>query len=170
MHRLGSVRSALALCAVLLPVAFGARVAAQNATPVGGSERRVETLVLVEHNDNIFQLDAGPTGPSAGDWQVWGPNPLYDETNATDTGATTQGTCFNLPSGVGCYANETIVFADGSTLEIQGIEGGEVRSSTRTIVGGSGRYLDAAGTVTVASTDDQSEWTKTLDVVFPARS
>jgi hypothetical protein len=167
VRRFEGARGALVLCLALIALALAARATAQDATPVGERESRTETLVLIERNDNIFVLDQGPTGPSAGDWQVWGPNPLYDEANGVDTGATTQGTCFALPAGPDCYANETILFPDGSTLEIQGIEGGAAQPSTRTIVGGSGRYLGAGGTVTVAPTEDETVWTKTLEIVLP---
>jgi hypothetical protein len=148
-------------------VMLAARVTAQDATPTADARGKMETLVLVEHNDNIFVLDQGPSGPSVGDWQVWGPNPLYDEANAVDTGATTQGTCFALHTAPDCYANETIVFPDGSTLEIQGVEGGDATPSMRTIVGGSGRYLGVSGTVGVSPRDDGTVWTKTIEIVMP---
>lgn len=127
------------------------------------AETASTTLTLVERSDNVNDIDLGEEGPSLGDMIVWGPDPLYDETNTTDTGATTQGVCvvFNVTGD--CLLNETIVFPDGSTIEIQGIEAGETVVSTRTIVGGSGRYLDVRGTVTVEPASDLSSWTKTFE-------
>jgi hypothetical protein len=59
---------------------------------------------------------------------------------------------------------ETIVFPDGSTLELQGVQPGTPMESTRTIVGGSGIYLGAYGVVTVEPTDDLEHWTKTFEI------
>lgn len=104
---------------------------------------------------------------AVGDLRVWGPNALYDEENATDTGATTQGTCVALNAAFDCLADETIVLADGSTLEIQGIQLGGGVPSARTIVGGSGQYLGAVGTVAVTPTEDLALWTKTIVISLP---
>jgi hypothetical protein len=137
--------------------------AAQSATPEAAGPA---TLVLVEHGDDISLIDQGEPGPSVGDLTIWGPNPLFSEDNASDTGATTQGTCVTLHVLETCLANETIIFPDGSTLQIQGVELAD-GSSLRTIIGGSGRYLGAAGTVTVSPSEDQTLWTKTIEIAPP---
>jgi hypothetical protein len=124
------------------------------------------TLNLVEHAVHLTTIDHGDPGPSVGDVQIWGPNPLYDENDNVDTGATTQGICTALNAAFDCIVTETIVFADGSTLQIQGVEFAS-RSSSRTIVGGSGAYLGATGTVTVEPTQDQSRWAKTIEIRLP---
>jgi len=136
--------------------------AAQEATPSATT-----TLKLVEHAVHLTTVDHGDPGPSVGDVQVWGPNPRYDERDSADTGATTQGICTALNDAFDCIVTETIVFADGSTLQIQGVEFAAAPSS-RTIVGGSGAYLGAAGTVTVEPTQDQSRWAKTIEIFLPA--
>lgn len=135
---------------------------AQSATPeaVPG----VQTIVLVEHADAVTQVDIGPEGASPGDVMVWGPDALYDAANVTDTGATTQGSCFALNANFDCVAQETILWPDGSTLEFQGIELGGGVPSMRTIVGGSGRYLAAIGTMSVEPNADLTLWTKTISV------
>ncbi len=123
-------------------------------------------LVLVEHATHITNIDQGEQGPSVGDVILWGPNPMYDAANTTDTGATTQGVCTAFEPGGDCMLLETIAFPDGSTLQLQGIQPGQPRTSTRTIVGGSGQYLGAMGTVTVEPTTDRTVWTKTFDIWF----
>ena len=165
------MRRPLLLCALvtLVVIASGgfwaAITRAQDATPAGGAAGAT-VLILVEHNDAMDDvLQEESTGPAAGDLRVWGPNALYDETNTTDTGAKTQGTCVALNAAFDCLLNETIVFPDGSTLEIQGLQPGGALPSTRTIVGGSGQYLGALGTVTVAPTEDLALWTKTIEIV-----
>ncbi|MBA2598119.1 MAG: dirigent protein [Chloroflexia bacterium] len=139
------------------------RTSAQSATPAGGTT----TLVLVEHNDAMTDvLQEESEGPAAGDLRVWGPNALYDESNTTDTGATSQGSCIALNAEFECLLNETILFADGSTLELQGIQLAGAQPSTRTIVGGSGQYLGATGTVSVAPTEDLLLWTKVIEITL----
>lgn len=123
-------------------------------------------MVLVEHAIHITNIDQGEPGPSIGDLILWGPDPMYDETNAKDTGTTTQGVCTAFESGGDCILLETIVFSNGSTLHLQGIQPGQPETSTRMIVGGSGDYLGAMGTVKVEPTDDLTVWTKTFDIWF----
>jgi hypothetical protein len=135
---------------------------AQSATPEAASGTQM--IVLVEHADAVTQVDLGPEGVSPGDVMVWGPDPLYDEANATDTGATTQGSCIALNANFDCVAQETIVWPDGSTLELQGVELGGGVPSMRTIVGGSGRYLGATGTMTAEPNADLTLWTKTITI------
>jgi hypothetical protein len=123
-----------------------------------------EQLVLVERNLQAITLDVGDQGPSAGDMIVWGPNALYDESNTMDTGATSQGTCVFLDVTGLCLASETIVFADGSSLHIQGVESPGVTESIVAIVGGSGVYQGATGTVRYQPSADFTTWTKTLSI------
>ena len=158
----------LAVVVLIAGASWAARTIAQSATPPNGAETaKVETLTLVEHNAHTTDVDVGDPGPSVGDLRVWGPNPLFDATNTSDTGATTQGTCVALNSSFACVLTETIVFPDESTLQFQGVELGGATPSTRTIVGGSGNYLGATGTAAVAPTDDFSLWTRTIEIIRP---
>ncbi|MDQ3656397.1 MAG: hypothetical protein M3457_15145 [Chloroflexota bacterium] len=153
------VRAGLFLgMAMLLPT----MALAQEATPVTGEDPMVFTLV--ERADNVTAVDLGDAGTSPGDLTVWGPDPLYDEANETDTGALTHGSCMSLNTAGDNHCAETVVFADGSTLEIQGIQRGSGEPSTTTIVGGSGIYLGATGTLLVDPSNDFSLWTKTFEV------
>jgi hypothetical protein len=79
---------------------------------------------------------------------------------------TAQGSCFALNADYDNHCYETVLFADGSTIAIQGVQLGNGGPSVTTIVGGSGRYLGATGTVTVTATEDASLWTKVFEVVI----
>ncbi len=165
MPRLSRLLTLIALVALI--TAGGAwidRSSAQMSTPTVAAGDA--TLILIEHADLVTEIDLGEPGASAGALLVWGPNALYDDANVNDTGATTQGTCIALNASSDCLAAETIVFPDGSTLEFQGIERGDA-PATRTIVGGSGRYLGAIGTMTAAPSADLSLWTKTIELAAP---
>lgn len=158
---------ALLAFALLLTGFCGVRTARGQATPESGGIAGAERLLLVEHNGTSTNVDLGDAGPSAGDIRVWGPNPLFDESNTTDTGATTQGSCIALNAEHLCVLAETIVFADGSTLELQGVEQPGAIPSMRTIVGGSGEYLGVSGVVTVVPSDDFALWDRTFEIVLP---
>jgi hypothetical protein len=160
------VISAILIIAIIAGASWVAHTTAQSATPpIGADSAKAEVLILMEHNDRTTDVDVGDSGPSAGDLRVWGPNPLYDETHRSDTGATTQGTCVALNASFSCVLVETIVFPDGSTLQFQGGEHGGTTPSVRTIVGGSGAYLGATGIAKVAPTDDFSLWTRTIEII-----
>jgi hypothetical protein len=150
-----------------LVIAGGARAAhtaAEMSTPTAAASDA--TLILIEHADRVTEIDLGDPGASVGDMLVWGPNALYDDANVNDTGATTQGTCIAFNANSDCLAAETIVFPDGSTLEFQGIERGGAPAA-RTIVGGSGRYLGAIGTMTASPSADLKLWIKTIEFAAP---
>ena len=156
---------ALVALVVFASGTWPARSDAQMATPVVSDG--AATLILVEHADLVTEIDLGEPGPSVGDMLVWGPNALYDEADVNDTGATTQGTCIAFNANSDCLAAETILFPDGSTLEFQGIERGGGAPSARTIVGGSGRYIGAVGTMTAVPSADLMLWTKTIEIAPP---
>lgn len=157
----------LAVLLVAMSTLFGASVAAQEATPVAPAGS-VQTFTLVERALNVTMVDVGDEGASAGDITVWGPDPLYDEANEVDTGALTQGSCLALSATMN-HCTETVVFPNGSTLEIQGVQLGPDQTSVTTIVGGSGDWLGATGTVTVTSNSDGTLWTKTFEIVMPGQ-
>jgi hypothetical protein len=162
MRRLLSRCVLLGLIVLAACGSWGGRVIAQEGTPLtteaGAGE---QTLILIEHNDSETVVDVGEPGTSVGDMRVWGPNPLYDEADTTDTGARTQGFCVALNASFDCVVTETIAFSDGSTLELQGFGPG-TGPSMRTIVGGSGAYLGATGVMAVEPTTDLTLWKKTI--------
>ena len=164
MDRLPRLLALVSLVALVIASgAWAVRALAALATPAGNNA----TLILVEHADRVTEIDLGKPGPSVGDMLVWGPDALYDEADVTDTGATTQGTCIAFNANGDCLAAETILFPDGSTIEFQGIEHGGGVPSARTIVGGSGRYLGATGTMAAVPSADLRLWTKTIEIAPP---
>jgi hypothetical protein len=162
MRSLGTV---LAVALGFAVLAGGVRAFAQDSTPATDGSPLL--LTLMEHSASETITDLGAPGFSAGDLIVWGPNPLYDAANAVDTGAVTQGSCQVLNAAGDGHCIETIVFPDGSTLAIQGVQLGNGAQSTTTIVGGSGRYLHAGGTLVVEASADRLLWTKTLKIWTP---
>ena len=166
MLRLPSLPVLVTLVALIIASgAWAARTSAEMSTP--SASAGAATLVLIEHADLVTEIDLGEPGASVGNLLVWGPNALYDEADADDTGATTQGTCIAFIAAADCLVAETILFPDGSTLEFQGIERGDA-PAVRTIVGGSGRYLGASGTMTAAPSADSLLWTKTIEISVPS--
>lgn len=150
--------------ALTLAAALGAvRVVAQDATPV--VDDGPVTMTLVERALNVTTVDLDGDGPTAGDLTVWGPDPLFDSENQTDTGAVTQGSCLAMNAQAN-HCVETILFADGSTLTIQGVQRGAGVPALTTITGGSGVYLGAMGTVLVEASEDLTLWTKTFEITF----
>ena len=162
MPRLSRLLPLFALVALITVSSAWVARGAKMSTPTAGASDA--TLILIEHADLVTEIDLGEPGASVGDMLVWGPNGLYDDANANDTGATTQGTCIAFNANSDCLAAETILFPDGSTLEFQGIERGGGAPAARTIVGGSGRYLGAVGTMTAAPSADLLLWTKTIEI------
>jgi hypothetical protein len=160
----------LAVIAVIPVVAGGlqlSRVAAQEGTPAASAPAETRTMVLVERSEHSTTFDLGEPGTSVGDMLVWGPNPLYDETNTTDTGAVTAGTCVAFSADFDCVLTETITFPDGSTLQFQGGQPSAVSPYLRVIVGGSGAYLGAIGTASAVPSEDGRLWTRTIEVKTP---
>lgn len=155
------VRSALAASLITMVAVLGVvRGGAQDLTPSSSPT----TMTMVEHADRVTSLDNGQPGQSVGDVIVWGPDPLFDEADRTDTGATSQGTCVTFGDDGACMLNETILFPDGSTIELYGIQAGGSDPSTRTIIGGSGMYRGATGSVTVIPSADLTTFTKTFEL------
>jgi hypothetical protein len=170
MHRPLLLSALSALVVLTAGIVMTSRTEAQSGTPAAGAAMPgAMTLILVEHNEHHSILDLGETGAGPGDLRVWGPNPLYDETNTTDTGAVTAGSCAALDAIFNCVVVETITFPDGSTLQFQGgaESSGPPAPFHRTIVGGSGQYLGTVGTAVVVPNDDETLFTRTFEVVVP---
>lgn len=170
MARVGMLRG-FALLAALVGV-IGLGVAnAQDATPevavgtpeaVTASGAPVE-LKLVDQSRNVNNVDFGNDGLTPGDMIVWGPDPLYNADDLQDTGSVTYGSCVMVNTDGDCMAQETFIFADGSTIEVQGLEYGATKPSVKTIVGGSGDFVGITGTLTDIPDADRTTWTKHIE-------
>jgi hypothetical protein len=170
MARLWLLRGFVLLVAVL-GMAGAGMAGAQEATPevpvatpeaVTASTAPVE-LKLVDQSRNVNNVDFGNDGLTPGDMIVWGPDPLYNADDLQDTGSVTYGSCVMVNTDGDCMAQETFTFADGSTLEVQGLEFGATTPSVKTIVGGSGIFLGATGTLTDIPDETRSTWTKHIE-------
>lgn len=154
-----NIRRILALVMLCVAMSLGAgQLAAQEATPVV----EPETLVLVERDENTELIDLGEPGASAGDILVFGPNPLYDAANETDTGATIVGTCIWLTADGHQQCTITFMFPDDSMVTAQGHQQ-EGAQSVMVITGGTGEYLNATGRLLSEPSDDGTIFTQTLE-------
>jgi hypothetical protein len=161
----------LALLVTLVGMIGSGAVRAQDATPevpigtpeaVTASSAPVE-LMLVDQSRNVNNVEFGNDGLTPGDLIVWGPDPLYNADDLQDTGSVTYGSCVMVNTDGDCMAQETFIFADGSTLEVQGLEFGATKPSVKTIVGGSGIFLGATGTLTDIPDENRTTWTKHIE-------
>lgn len=163
--------SSLVVVALLIGLASWSIARAQDATPevpVATPDAATATtapaeLKLVDQSRNVNNVDFGNDGLTPGDMIVWGPDPLYDADDLEDTGSVTYGSCVMVNTDGDCMAQETFIFADGSTLEVQGLEFGATVPSVKTIVGGSGIFLGATGTLTDIPDESRSTWTKHIE-------
>jgi hypothetical protein len=158
----------LAMLLALAALTGGGIARAQDATPevpvatpeaVTASNAPVE-LMLIDQSRNVNNVDFGNDGLTPGDMIVWGPDPLYNADDLQDTGSVTYGSCVMVNTDGDCMAQETFIFADGSTIEVQGLEFGATKPSVKTIVGGSGIFLGATGTLTDIPDENRTTWTK----------
>ncbi len=167
MTRFRALRSVIVLLTMIGLMGMGV-ASAQDATPevpVATPDAMTATtapveLILVDQSRNVNTVDFGNDGLTPGDLIVWGPDPLYNADDLQDTGSVTYGSCVMVNTDGDCMAQETFIFADGSTLEVQGLEFGATVPSVKTIVGGSGIFLGATGTLTDIPDEDRTTWTK----------
>ena len=157
------IRRALAVTALVCAIGMGSVAVAHDATPTAAGDPDI-TFVLDEHNHNVTNIDGGVDGPSPGDAIIWGPNPLYDEANENDTGATTQGTCTIFADNGDCLLIETILFPDGSTLELQGIQPGRRFLRRAPSWRGAGCISGRQERSQIAPTEDLTVWTKSFEI------
>lgn len=170
MERLRMVRGLVLLVALIGMAGMGV-ARAQDATPevpVATPEAVTSTgapveLKLVDQSRNVNTVDYGNDGLTPGDLIVWGPDPLYNADDMQDTGSVTYGSCVMVNTDGDCMAQETFIFTDGSTIEVQGLEFGATKPSIKTIIGGSGDFLGATGTLTDIPDENRTTWTKHIE-------
>ncbi len=108
-----------------------------------------ERIEVVEHADTDATLDLGAKGDSAGDLLTWS-NPLFDAANKVQIG-TDQGYCVRVAVGKSWECSWTNLLKDGQIM----VEGPfwDDRDSLLTIIGGTGKYAGARGTLKLHARD-----------------
>jgi len=138
MKRLPTVALGV-VCAAAVP-ALAATVAAQGRAP---DRAQARTVTVIEHADNDTTTDTGAKGDSVGDLLTFA-NEIYDENNAEKVGSDT-GWCIRTVAGKSWECFWTLTLADGQIT----VEGPfyDTRDSRLAIIGGTGVYRDAHGTM-----------------------
>ncbi|MBY0442629.1 MAG: hypothetical protein K2Q25_10935 [Mycobacteriaceae bacterium] len=98
-------------------------------------------IAVTEHATTDTVTDVQAHGDSAGDILTFA-NDVFDATNTTQMGSD-QGVCIRVVPGVSWDCRWTLILSDGQVM-VQGPYFDQA-DSTLTIVGGTGRYVDAAG-------------------------
>jgi len=108
-----------------------------------------ERIEAVEHADTDATLDLGAKGDSAGDLLTWS-NPLFDAANKTQIGSD-QGYCVRVAVGKSWECSWTNILKDGQIM----VEGPfwDDKDSLLTIIGGTGKYAGAKGTLKLHARD-----------------
>jgi allene oxide cyclase len=115
-----------------------------------GSGQRGHTLSVVERATTDTPLDLGAPGDSIGDTLTFG-NDIYDASNSRVVGRD-QGTCFRTNPGQSWECTYTTILASGA-ITVQGPFYDDLRDSELSITGGTGRYANARGSLTLHARD-----------------
>jgi hypothetical protein len=111
-----------------------------------------ERIEVVERALTDATLDLGAKGDSVGDLLTWA-NPIFDAANKTQVG-TDQGYCVRVVVGKSWECTWTTLLKDGQIM----VEGPfyDDKDSLFTIIGGTGKYAGAKGTLKLHSRDPKS--------------
>jgi len=109
-------------------------------------------IEVVERALTDATLDLGAKGDSVGDLLTWA-NPIFDAANKTQVG-TDQGYCVRVVVGKSWECTWTTLLKDGQIM----VEGPfyDDKDSLFTIIGGTGKYLGARGSLKLHSRDAKS--------------
>jgi hypothetical protein len=130
----------VAVVLAIATLAMGATVA------LAGSGPRGHTLIVVERATTDTPLDLGAPGDSIGDTLTFG-NSMYDASDSHVVGRD-QGTCFRTNPGLSWECTFTTILAAGA-ITVQGPFYDDLRDSQLSITGGTGRYANARGSMTL---------------------
>jgi allene oxide cyclase len=111
--------------------------------------RAAERIELIEHADTDATLDLGAKGDSVGDLLTWS-NPLFDATNKTQLGSD-QGYCVRVLAGKSWECSWTNMLKDGQIMVTGAFW--DDKDSLLTVVGGTGKYVGAKGTLKLHARD-----------------
>jgi len=145
-------RAHAGIAALAAAVLTGGVIAATATARHGedGGKGHGRTIAVVERPVSDVTIDLAPTGDSAGDLLPFS-NPVYDPTNTTQVGDD-QGNCVRTKVGVSYECNWTTNLKGGSlTVEGAFLDAGP---STLAIIGGTGRYAGARGSMDLAATPE----------------
>lgn len=134
-------------------------VAAAAGTVPAGAGGGATVIAVVERATTDELIDVGEPGDSAGDLLTFA-NKLYDETNTSQVGRD-QGSCIRISPRRGSWQCSWTSWLDGGSVTVAGPFYDD-RGSTFAIIGGTGSFRDAAGTMHLGFRADPAEF----DFVF----
>jgi allene oxide cyclase len=146
------LRVALPMAVMIL--VLGATVA--SAAPA----QRGQTLIVVERATTDTVVDVGAPGDSIGDTLGFG-NLIYDAADANVVGRD-QGVCFRTNPGLSWECTYTTILKAGA-ITVQGPFYDDLRDSELSVTGGTGRYANARGSLTLHARNAQGS---AFDFVF----
>ncbi len=123
------------------------------------SHSSAHSFTVIEHPDTDTVVDTGPAGDSPGDLLPFA-NTIWDATNTTQVG-TDQGNCIRTKAGVSYECNWTTNLKNGS-ITVEGIYLDSGEPTTLAIIGGTGKYASARGSMVLASAGSNFSFTFTL--------
>ena len=132
-------RSLAPMAVAALAVTLGVGVAA--AAPTGG-----KTFTIVERATTDAVIDLGAAGDSIGDMLAFG-NDVYNAANTTKVGRD-EGVCFRTNPGLAWECTYTTILSGGS-ITVQGPFYDDLHDSWLAITGGTGKFANARGQLTL---------------------
>jgi allene oxide cyclase len=137
----------LILAVPLAATALAVSISASASGPSAPSARATTTVSVVEHAATDVTTDTGKKGDSAGDVLTFA-NDVYNAQDSAKVG-TDEGFCVRTVKGKTYECTWTTILPGGH-LAVQG-PFYDARNSTVAIVGGTGRYRNARGTMRLTS-------------------
>ena len=130
----GGLVAAFVLGATLVSIATTSKVT----SPV--------TINVVEHADTDAVTDTGGSGDTAGDLLTFA-NPVYNASDTNQIGRD-QGDCIRIDPEEGKWECRWITYVGGGALTVEG-PFFDTKDSVMAITGGTGRYANARGTMSL---------------------
>ncbi len=129
-------------------VALAVLAVAATTVAAAAPGRDGRTFTVVERAETDTVIDLGASGDSIGDQLAFG-NPIFDRSNAQQVGRD-EGVCFRTNPGLAWECTWTTILKNGS-ITVQGPFYDDGRDSKLAITGGTGRYANARGQMTLHS-------------------
>ncbi len=132
-----AVLGAIVLGAATMAVATGSQ-----------THRRPLRIHVIEHADTDVVIDTGAPGDSSGDLLTFH-NPLFGPGNHARVGRD-QGDCIRISPEDGSWECRWVAWLPGGAITVEG-PFFDTRGSVLAITGGTGRYRNAQGSMTLAA-------------------